>query len=62
MPVLDLQIEDLLLFVWVDAVSLAEVMSKSVLRFVCLAVYKNESFDIADWDSLDYVWFSICLF
>lgn len=48
MPVLDLQIEDLLLFVWVDAVSLAEVMSKSVLRFVCLAVYKNESFDIAD--------------
>ena len=48
MPVLDLQIEDLLLFVWVDAVSLAEVMSKSVLRFVCLVVYKNESFDIAD--------------
>ena len=54
MPVLDLR-EALKLFVWVDAVSSAEDMSKSVLRFVCLAVYKNESFEIADGDSLDYV-------
>ena len=62
MSALDLKSAAYKMFVWVDPVSLDEVMSKSALIFVCLAVFKNESFEIADGDRTDHVWFLLGLF